>query len=37
MSYTTIAKDFLSFKTLTENLYELRKKILLKAITNKDL
>lgn len=33
MSYTTIAKDFLSFKALSENLYEL-KKIILKETLN---
>ena len=27
MLYTTIAKDFLSFKAITENLYELKKLI----------
>lgn len=27
MTYTTIAKDFLSFKALTENFYDLKKLI----------
>lgn len=37
MTYTTIAKDFLSFKTLTDNLYELRKKLLIEVIDSKSI